>query len=873
MNILEQGSCIDNSKDVTSAAAKNIYIQNIRDIMLPGLLTFCLLMLLFWMKGLAPFGMKSLVVADANIQYLDFFLYLKNVLAGENSIGYSFSKTLGGPNIAVFSYYLSSPFNLLIIFFDKLQIHTFFDIVVALKLSLASMTFAYFGIKRFEKRSADYAIVYTLIAVGYGLSQYNIAQSNNIMWLDGVYMLPLIMLQISNLVNGKKAHALPLLVGMAIIFNWYSAGIDCIYSAIWFVFEFALYRINNKCDIKYFIHCSAKYLMGMISGVMLSAVLFLPTIGALKKSTRGSLSFSDLMDFSFIGELPSVLQKYTYGAASEYGSVALFCGSLAIVLALFSIFYTRTNIHKRALFAGLFVVSILIFYWHPFFLTFSLFKGAHSYYYRYSYIAIFSILFLALVGANEIHSRLQARKLLKIAAVFSVMLIIFHYFKELKTAKYVHATAIMIMVETALFVRIKFKNQHKLLMGIFTVIFAVVGTADLAVNASLLLNSYSTDNVSHNNAYIETQAKTISSIKAVDNSAYRISQTTTRKMNKNNLTAYYNDALAYNYSSISGYTSSPDDVPRDFLDKLGYRINDHNMCITNTSILGADSLLGVKYVLSPYDIKGLTKINGSASNGKYVYLNAYAFPMAFVYRDTGYATENTANPFEYQNELYKQLFGITENLYYPISYDLTSGNNNCGAKILLHVPDKSNTAIYGNIPWEKQEDSSIYINGSFATKYACWLSPSVFYIPHTDGKECQVEVKSKKNNFKWDKVQFYALNLDVLAKCAGIANAGAVDNMSLENGHVELHVNAKENERLLISVPSDKDWDITLNGGAAETELVGDCLYSIRLAKGSNDVTMTYHIRYLKLGVIITLITLMCYVGYVYYSKRFDKNA
>ena len=71
---------------------KRTKFQNIREIIIPGLLTFCVLIFLFWMKGLAPFGTKSLVVMDADIQYLDFFCYFKDVLEGKNSIGYSFGK-------------------------------------------------------------------------------------------------------------------------------------------------------------------------------------------------------------------------------------------------------------------------------------------------------------------------------------------------------------------------------------------------------------------------------------------------------------------------------------------------------------------------------------------------------------------------------------------------------------------------------------------------------------------------------------------------------------------------------------------------------------------------------------------------------------
>ncbi len=842
--------------------------QNAREIMIPGLLTFCILMVLFWMKGLAPFGTKSLVIFDADIQYLDFFCYFKDVLEGKNSIGYTFSKTLGGTNIAVFSYYLSSPFNLLLVFFKRTQLHSFFDLVAALKLSLASMTFSYFSRKRFEGSRSDTALVSTFLAVGYGLCQYNLAQSSNLMWLDGVYLLPLILLQISNIVSRKKAYALPFLVGLAILFNWYSAGIDCVYSAFWFLFESALYAIDEKFNWKHFLSCAVKYLAGMLAGVLLSSALFFPTFAALKKSTRGSLHFEELINFSFIGELPSVIQKYTYGAKSEYGSVALFCGSLALLLAIFTIFNRQMAVRKRALFAGLLTWSVLIFYLSPFFTMFSLFQWVFSYHYRYSYVAAFSILFLAQVGAKELNSKIQARTLLRIAVTFSGLLVLLQYCRNVNDNNYVYATAIVMLLEAAVYIHFQFKMGNKFGRLFFTAIFAITATVDLAANAGLLLDAYSVDEVTQNNAYIETQGNTIAAIQTADPSWYRISQTTTRNMGADHLTAYYNEGLAYHYASISGYTSSPDDIQRNFLDKLGYRICGENMCITNTSILGADSLLGVKYVLSPYAMQGLTKLSENDSNGKAIYRNPYAFPMAFVYKDSDYERKDAANPFEYQNELYKQLFGITEDLYEPIEYDITYGEGNCGATITLEMPDASDTVVYGNIPWDHEAESSISINGSFATKYACWLSPTVFYIPGTEEPTCEVEVQSNEDNFLWDSVQFYALKLDVLSRCAEMANDGAVHNLSVQNGQVDLCVDAEEGERLFLSIPSDEDWAITVNGTAAETDLIGDCLYSIKLHPGTNEISMLYHVRYLKLGILLTVLTLLACIAYTRYRKR-----
>lgn len=70
-------------------------------------ITFLLMLILFWHYGYAPFGGNSMASHDASVQYLDFYSYFKDVLSGKNNITYTFSKTLGGNNIGVFSYYLT----------------------------------------------------------------------------------------------------------------------------------------------------------------------------------------------------------------------------------------------------------------------------------------------------------------------------------------------------------------------------------------------------------------------------------------------------------------------------------------------------------------------------------------------------------------------------------------------------------------------------------------------------------------------------------------------------------------------------------------------------------------------------------------------
>ena len=803
---------------------------------------------------------------DAYIQYIDFFSYFKDVLAGKNSIAYTFGKTLGGSNIAVFSYYLASPFNLLLLFFDNEHIHTFFDLTVALKISLASAAFAYFGIHRFSQVKRENSLLLVLISMGYGLCQYNLAQGSNIMWLDGVYMLPFILLQVYYLVRDGKAWKLSVLVGITIVFNWYSAGIDCVFTGIWILFELGMTAVERKIAVKEAIKKLFLYVRAMILGVLLSAFLFLPTVGALKKSTRGSLHFEDLKNLALTGEIPSLVQKYTYGARSELGSAAIFCGSLAIVLAISVIFNSKIEAKKRALMGGLFAVSLLTLYWNPLYVVFSLFQRVTSYQYRYSYTAVFVVLFLALYSNYEILEKEQLGKLLKIATAISVSMVTLYYLKPVNSFACVYATAAAVIVETLFYVLGKISQQKKYL---WKAALSVIAVADLACNANFLMGYYSRDDVTSYQQYRKEQEQLLSMVEDVGDTFYRISQTSNHGIDENNLTANYNEAIAYNYASISGYTSSPDDVQREFLDKMGYPINGENMCITNDSILGADSLLGVKYILSSYTMPGLEELQGETDGEKKAFYNPYALPTAFTYDGADSEVEAQAEngPFEYQNSLYEQIFGLSEELYKPLQY--TAVENENGVEVDLEVPDGENIIVYGYIPCGYWSDDYIYVNEKFVTKYSCWLAPRVFYIPIEDSTNCKIKIQGAERNFDPNTMQFYALDLDVLQKYTDKANANKADNIIVKNGFVEATVQSEKGGNcLFLSVPIDGGWNVELNGEKAQTSSVGNCLYSIQLEQGTNEIKMTYHVKYLKTGMVVSLLALFVLCVGVYKEKR-----
>lgn len=838
-----------------------------RAFIIAPVLTVTMLLILFIKGDYAPFGNSSLATMDAQIQYLDFFSYLTDVFDGENSIAYTFSKTLGGNSIAVFSYYLSSPFNLLLLFFEKENIVIAFNIIVVLKLAMAAFTEAVFLYYRFEQQLKDRYIV--LLALSYALMQYDIAQSSNIMWLDGVYMLPLMLLGVYCVVQKNKAFLLIISCCLSILFNWYTAGINCIFTIIYFVLELSLFNCHTQHRIMIYGKTIIRYGISMLLGLCMSLVLFLPTIISLSTGGRGSIDWS-IFSNTFSGNVLNIVQNSIVGSLSSYGSVSLYCGSVVVLFCIdFFVSSKKTGRYKLKVGIAL-VFSILMIYWQPTNAVFSLFKSATSYWYRYSYVTIFFLIFVAALDACDIQNCGDFWiNLPKIAIFYSLVLLTLEYLNPKWGLKHTYYTCFFLVVLSFLLAiqgRINKERNVKKYAAVISLIS--VSVIELTFNAKILMSMYHVGDAAAYKEYSTGQQEIISEIKNKDDASYRVSQTTTYNYLENNRTANYNEALAYNYWSISGYTSDPDDSQREFLDKLGYRINGENMCITNTSIIAADSLLGVKYVLSPYEINGLVLQNDIGTyNNKSVYLNPYSLPIAFTTTFSGTTSiAYSNNPFIYQNDVYSALIGENIDLYEPLQYESETISDG-KITFTIKVPE-GNYAIYGNIPWNSEMNAVVTINNEIKQDYSVWLSPSVFYIPSTENGVVTVSIECTKLDIA--DIQFYGLSLDSLEPAAQTLTERKADSIDIDNGNASFTVNAEsDNEYLFVAIPYNDGWTVIVNGEAVEPATFENCLMLIPLNEGKNNIEMTYQVPGLKIGALISAVT---FCGVIIYWVHTNKK-
>lgn len=828
------------------------------------------MMLLFGMFQYAPFGNNSLACMDAHWQYLDFFAYLKDVIQGNNSVFYSLTNTLGGTGLGVYSYYLASPLNLLVVFFEKKELHSFFDLLVALKIALAAASMAFF----LENRFTLHSHILLCLSLAYAFSQYNIAQSSNVMWLDGVYLLPLILLGVYRCIREDKISLLSVTVALSILFNWYSAGINCMFSVIWFFIE--IFLNQDALTIRVFIKKALRYSYAMLTGVLLSAVLFLPSVALLREGAGSGFDWN-LFSFKFKGNILSVIKNFVVGSTSKPGGVSLYCGSVALIGAL--CIFGKQNLEKKHwnVLRVLLLITVLLFYWQPLIFSFSLFKSVGSYWFRYSYTGIFTLIFIAAyfyqTADGSVFFPKKSRFFLSLFVCIFVLVNLILPDNNKQLIFHVVATVVFLGVFFVTLSKASNASETKH-MKWFSMALVLLTLFELGFNTKLLMARYHSHDIEKFKNYEMNTEAQIDGIKNLDKGSYRISQTSARNKYPNGLTASYNESIAFNYPSITSYTSCPDNRQLKFLEHLGYRTEtNQKIKIVNTSILGADSLLGVKYILSDYPVRGLKALNQLKKGGtKKIYLNEFAFPLAFVVNGNSkdnYNNNNVEklNPFEYQNRLFTTIYGSEANIYKPIKYLRKLQGKDVEYTVL--VP-QGNYGLYGNLPWRKDMDAVVYKNKTKLTSYSRWLSPSVFYIP-SDQKERTVNIKLKtKNGVNIKEEQFYALDLDLLKHVSRVVSSRQVTDLKIDRTTISCTTDGKEGDRLFLSVPYHKGWTVTINGKVVLPELLGNCLMVLPLEKGANRIQMHYRVPYIVEGCILTLLGFACLLGY---SKIFNVSA
>ena len=190
-----------------------------------------------------PFKTANMLISDLYFEYVPFWNYLRDAILSGRNIFTSFSFSMGQNIIGIITYYCLSPLNLILLFSKIDNIAYFVKILFFAKIVLSGLSMSiYLNSKTTKLNNILFSLIYAFMT-------YNIKYGFNIMWMDIIILLPIVILGLEKMIEGKSPKLYIISLTIMIFSNFYLAFSVCIFIFIYFLYYSF---INKKLNFKLF---------------------------------------------------------------------------------------------------------------------------------------------------------------------------------------------------------------------------------------------------------------------------------------------------------------------------------------------------------------------------------------------------------------------------------------------------------------------------------------------------------------------------------------------------------------------------------------------------------------------------------------------
>ena len=295
------------------------------------------------MTKVVPFGDKTILKSDAYQQYVNFFCYFREVLLNGKSLFMSWNLGLGNGFLTTFAYYLASPLNLLVVFFKPENMYWFVEFITLMKLILIGNFFMLFLSKSYQYKKWD-AVLFGLM---YTFSCYVMSYGFHIMWLDAVYMLPIVLIFVDKYIKTKKICPYIIVLAYTLFMNYYMGFMVAFFSGIYYLAKYYIVKKEKfftKESLLQFAKSLFKFLVGIAISFGLIMFLFIPSF----MQSSGNIIKEPLKLFEFdIDKIRLffnvIFNNYNYLFTQK--ACLVFSGTL--ILLLLPTYFMNSKIPKR----------------------------------------------------------------------------------------------------------------------------------------------------------------------------------------------------------------------------------------------------------------------------------------------------------------------------------------------------------------------------------------------------------------------------------------------------------------------------------------------------------------------------------------------
>lgn len=830
-----------------------------------------LIMLGVWIANKIGPGGNSLIIIDGLHQYMPFFADYQEKLREGGSFFYSFQEGMGNNFLSLWSYYLASPFNLLILLFPKSGLNTAVSLIVTIKIVLCGWTFAYAALHRNRVEYRHPGVI--PLAVAYAMSNFVIGYYWNVMWMDCIMIFPLIVLGFDYLVSKRDPRLYILTLFYALFCNYFIGFMICIFLVMWAVLYY--YRSWKELGRTAWMFAGSSLLSGALAAIVLvPAYLGIMNTASAKRVLPGWEQY---------GNMWNIIQAHLIGNEPinnqvDDSGVNLYCGMFALFLFFVYIFSREFELREKIkyiLILGLILISynteILNYIWH----------GFHNQYgipNRFSFLYIFLLLWIA----YEVMLRYRRIGTVPfyLSGILTTGITLLCYYQadeKLKTVFYVLAIVLPIVYMILSILYHHFEKAGKL----WRIILAVVMSLEIIGGAIYAWGCNGTIDTEYYFGDTESIAHIRDELYAEDDSFYRMELGNTKMLD---------EPTWHGLRCLTLFGSTAQGSMVTTMGRLGFYTGANEYLYCGATPL-TNAITSMKYVMyRDGDFNNNTMIYKTTYDGISVYENPYYLPLGFcVSQDLAYF-EPVSTYFEVQNGFAQAATGLNARLFTVTEPIYTATGTNC-----------TTTVVNNSISYTKTGTEKPIVQVSFLVEDNVDL-----YMDISGGNVRQVKLYLDGRQVADDRYQTQAFHLGALTQGQQVMleftfNTGGSDTDTItlhtaqfhnevwdtvyqelqknpmeiteyRDGYVKGTVEADAQEMLFLSVPEDSGWSIYVDGKETEHAPVMNAFAGVMLEEGSHTIEMKYISPGFRAGVIISAAALIILILVWIFSQKYQKK-
>ena len=842
-----------------------------------------MILAIFLLFTITPFGNRTWLTIDLGQQYVDFFSYYQDTLLHHpEQFFYSFSKSIGGEMVSLWAYYLLSPFNLLFLLIPHSAIAMGVSLLIFLKLVSCTVSFAVLLDVKFKQRNWTTL----LFALSYGFMSYLSANQFNMMWLDALIGLPLIVLGVDALLKKRNPLYYVLPLSLTILSNYYTGYMICLFLGLYFPYAYLM--INDSFSWKNFIKQFGRFIFYSVLSVGLIMVILLPTFYSLlgSKGTATTIAWSLKSEYN-----PLLMASKLFIGSFDFhemqkGYPNIFVGSLALFSFLCYFKEKKIALFQR-LYALFITVIILISFniemfdklWHAGQLP-------NWYSYRFSFLFSFWMVFIGYqwtlkktaVGIRETFVYF----FLFLAAGIGFILFPQDYLQGWQIAL---GFGLSMGILYGLILIGRGKRTHQKFLISFVVIELLLNSIITLSRLGYVMNSEFT-------AYQSSLTNWSTVLRPAENKFYRSEKTMLRSKN---------DSLQVPTYGVSHFSSTFEKETEKFFDAIGVRQGTAYVNYSNGTLL-TDALLGIKNTFiettdATYnerwerkDLEDFSTIASFDEGNVVTNPNALsiAYPMKAILKSMKVPTNH---PITMQNQLANALSGTTspKNIFTRVSYE-TTFENIIGSPVVyqrIQVEDKTQ---YGTITltFTPETDDPIYLemagtmgeedlemtlNGEPYAFYPVQSKPVLLSVAKNQkGQPQTLRITVKDDGFEFSKLNLYSLNTTLLNERLEKTKAQELKLVTFSATHFAGTMEVFEDSTVLTTIPYSTGWKVWVDGQEVETYKILDSLLGFTISKGTHRIEYRYTTPFLLEGILVSIASLLLLIFVLYKRKKTDAS-